>query len=66
MCHEKGMIMRIGLLADIHSHFRELEVALAILRVQGLDSIITLGDSIDTFGCPEKPALPQNSFLKTG
>jgi predicted phosphodiesterase len=56
--------MRIGLLADIHSHFRELEVALAILRVQGLDSIITLGDSIDAFGCPEKAGITAELLLE--
>jgi predicted phosphodiesterase len=38
------IIMRIGILADIHEHTRELRRAIEVLRQHGADPIVVLGD----------------------
>ena len=58
--------MRLGILADIHSHYMELALALQILRVQGVDGILTLGDSIEAFGCPHKAGYTADLLLEYG
>lgn len=58
--------MRLGILADIHSHYMELEIALEILRVQGVDGILTLGDSIEALGCPQKAGYTADLLLENG
>ena len=58
--------MRLGILADIHSHYMELEIALQILRVQGVDGILTLGESIEALGCPQKAGYTADLPLEYG
>ena len=58
--------MRLGILADIHSHYRELEIALEILRVQGVDGILTLGESIEALGCLQKAGYTADLPLEYG
>lgn len=53
--------MRIGLVTDIHSHAAELTRALELFRAEGVEQVVTLGDTVDAFssgeGAPEVTAL---------
>jgi len=42
--------MRIGIVTDIHDEVAPLARALAALRAEGVDAIVTLGDTTDLFG----------------
>lgn len=42
--------MRIGLLTDIHEEVCHLRTALRILRAEGVDAIVQIGDACDMFG----------------
>lgn len=42
--------MRIGIVTDVHDEVDLLAQALAALRADGVDAILTLGDSTDFFG----------------
>jgi len=42
--------MRIGIVTDIHDEVNHLAAALARLRIEGVDAIVSLGDSTDCFG----------------
>jgi predicted phosphodiesterase len=42
--------MRIGIVTDVHDEVELLAQALAVLRAEGVDAIVTLGDSTDLFG----------------
>jgi predicted phosphodiesterase len=42
--------MRIGIVTDIHDQVKILAEVLAVLRAEGVDAIITLGDNTDMFG----------------
>ena len=42
--------MRIGIVTDIHDEVELLARALATLRAEAVDAIVTLGDSTDLFG----------------
>src|SRR5258707_7753863 len=41
--------MRIGLVTDVHNHAPELSAALAAFGQQGVDRVVTLGDTCDAF-----------------
>ncbi len=45
--------MRIGLIADVHSHVEELASALTVLRKCGVDQVLSLGDTCDAFAPAE-------------
>lgn len=47
-------VMRLGLLADIHSNFTALEAALEALRTLKLDGLVFLGDYVCDFPEPQK------------
>ena len=42
--------MRIGIVTDVHDQVDRLARALAALRAEGVDAIVTLGDNTDFFG----------------
>ena len=42
--------MRIGIVTDIHDQVDLLAEALAALRAEGVDAVVTLGDNTDLFG----------------
>ncbi|HYH64163.1 MAG TPA: metallophosphoesterase family protein [Urbifossiella sp.] len=42
--------MRIGVVTDIHDAVEELAGALAVLRREGVDAVVNLGDATDAFG----------------
>src|SRR5579859_2291060 len=42
--------MRIGIVTDIHDQVDLLAQALAVLRAEAVDAIVTLGDNTDLFG----------------
>ncbi len=42
--------MRIGIVTDVHDHVDLLAQALGVLRGEGVDAIVTLGDNTDLFG----------------
>ena len=42
--------MRIGIVTDIHDEVALLARALAVLRAEAVDAIVTLGDTTDLFG----------------
>jgi predicted phosphodiesterase len=42
--------MRIGLVSDIHDAVKNLSQALAVLRGERVDTIVSLGDATDLFG----------------
>ena len=42
--------MRIGIVTDVHDQVELLAQALAVLRAEGVDSLVTLGDNTDFFG----------------
>ena len=48
--------MRLGLVTDVHSHAGELERAIDRLQQEGVDQIITLGDTCDAFAPSEGSA----------
>ena len=39
--------MRIGLLTDIHEEVGHLRTALAVLKAEGADAIVQIGDACD-------------------
>jgi len=41
--------VRVGLVTDVHSHAAELARALSLFREQGVDRVVTIGDTIDAF-----------------
>jgi len=42
--------LRIGLITDVHNHPVELARALALFRSEGVDQVVTIGDTCDAFG----------------
>jgi predicted phosphodiesterase len=42
--------MRIGIITDIHDEVEKLSPVLTALRVDGVDAIVSLGDTTDLFG----------------
>lgn len=42
--------MRIGVVTDVHDAVEELAAALAVLRGEGVDAVVSLGDATDQFG----------------
>jgi predicted phosphodiesterase len=42
--------MRIGIITDIHDEVEKLARALAALRAEGVDAVVSLGDVTDLFG----------------
>lgn len=42
--------MRIGIVTDIHDDVKTLAAALAALRAEGVDAVVSLGDATDLFG----------------
>src|SRR5688572_29598193 len=42
--------MRLGLVTDIHNHAAELARALELFRERGIDQVVTIGDTCETFG----------------
>jgi predicted phosphodiesterase len=42
--------MRIGIVTDVHDEVEQLAGALAALRAEGVNAVVTLGDSTDLFG----------------
>ena len=50
--------MRIGLVTDIHDHVEPLARAVGLFRGRGVDLVVTLGDSCDTFTCQQAVESP--------
>lgn len=42
--------MRIGIVTDVHDEVNHLAAALAVLRAEAVDAVVTLGDNTDLFG----------------
>jgi hypothetical protein len=42
--------MRLGILTDIHNHIAELATALVRFQEQGVEQVVTLGDTVEAFG----------------
>ena len=42
-----GRSMKLGLIADIHEHFDQLQKCLQVLRAEGVDQIVMMGDVVE-------------------
>ena len=58
--------MRLGLVTDVHSHAAELSRALVRFRQLGVDQVVTIGDTIDSFARSEGGAEVATLLLEAG
>ena len=50
------MIVRLGVIGDVHAECERLEQAISYLKTQMVDAIVCTGDIVDGSGCPDTSA----------